>query len=214
MIPYDRRICCCMNPNQDDGPRGKTAEGKPRKLNALPLQTREYPAALPSIRNVMQRFNRNTMWVATGLLGTMIFAALVLAAQEHHSIPADVAEKEMPTSGEILLNANPVALSEGIGLSGKSTGEITSGQTIDVKANGNSWSPAQRQESARVIRPKILNVRYRLSMRPRFVDVKTRLLALWHQSLARSEKSRTWTLFSNSNKERKKKVSFTGETIH
>jgi hypothetical protein len=32
--------------------------------------------------------------------------------------------------------------------------------------------------------------------------------------LARSEKSRTWTLFSNSNKERRKKVSYTAETTH
>jgi hypothetical protein len=56
----------------------------------------------------MQGFNRNTMWVATGLLGTVIFAALVLAAQEHHPLPADVAEKGMPTSGEVLPIANPV----------------------------------------------------------------------------------------------------------
>ena len=168
----------------------------------------------------MEGFNRNTMWVATGLLGTVIFAALVLAVQEHHPIPADVAEKAMQTSGGVLPNANPVALSKVVGLSGKRTGEISLGQATsvddgftpeinhaDVQANGSSWSPAQRHDSARVIRPKIPNVRHRSS-----IDVKIRLLALWHQSLARIKKSRSWTLYSN--KERRKKVSYTAETIH
>jgi hypothetical protein len=41
----------------------------------------------------MRRFNRNTMVVATGLVGTVIFAPLVLAVEEHHLMPAEVAEK-------------------------------------------------------------------------------------------------------------------------
>jgi hypothetical protein len=39
-------------------------------------------------------------------------------------------------------------------------------------------------------------LRYRTFVRHRIVDVKTRLIALWHQSLQR-EKSRAWTLFLN-----------------
>jgi hypothetical protein len=50
------------------------------------------------------------MLVATGLLGTVIFAALVLAVQEHHLRPAEVAEKAMQASREVLPNANPVEL--------------------------------------------------------------------------------------------------------
>ena len=42
--------------------------------------------------------------------------------------------------------------------------------------------------------------RSRSSVRPRFVDVKMRLIALWRQSLVRNERSRSWTLFSNSKK--------------
>ena len=217
-----------MNPNQDDEPLGEIADdGEPRVSNALPLQTREYPLALHGARKVMRGFNRNTMWVATGLLGIVIFAALVLAFQERHPMAANLAEEARQTSGEILLNTSPAALSEVVGSNGKSADEITLGQATsfddaftpeknhpEVQANVSSWSPGQRQDSARVIRQRSPNVRHWSSMRPRLIDVKMRLLALWHQSLARSEKSRTWTLFSNSNKERRKKVSYTAETTH
>ena len=67
----------------------------------------------------------------------------------------------------------------------------------DVQANATSWSPARQPDSARVIRPKISNVRYRTFVRHRILDVKLRLIALWHQSLMLSERSRGWNLFSN-----------------
>ena len=76
-----------MNSNQDNEPLGEIAyEGQPGVLN---------PLALDGTLNVMRTFNRNTIVVATGLLGTVIFAALVLAIQEHHPLPAEVAEKAM-----------------------------------------------------------------------------------------------------------------------
>jgi hypothetical protein len=84
----------------------------------------------------------------------------------------------------------------------------------DVQTNATSWSPAQQPDSARVIRSKIPNLRYRPFVRHRLVDVKMRLIALWHQSLMPSEKSRGWTLFSNSNQWRRKKISYTAETGH
>ena len=85
---------------------------------------------------------------------------------------------------------------------------------INAQTNRSASSPVIWQDSARAIRQKIHIVRYRSSERPRFVDVKMRLIALWHQSLARSEKSRTWTAFSNSNKGARKKVGYTAETRH
>ena len=71
---------------------------------------------------------------------------------------------------------------------------------INAHANVNSWRPAHRQVSARVMRTKIHNVKDRSSVRPRFVGVKMRLIALRHQSLARAEKSRNWTAFSKLNR--------------
>ena len=108
----------------------------------------------------------------------------------------------------------------------KSTGETTAGQAPsidtrltpeiihpDVQANATSWSPSQRPDSVHAAHTKTPNVRHRSSMHPRYVDVKTRLIALWHQSL-RHEKSRGGTLFSNSNKGARKKVGYTAETRH
>jgi hypothetical protein len=205
-----------MNSTQDSELLGEIAyDGQPSVLNAL---------ALEGTRNVMRRFNRDTTLVVTGLLGTVIFAALVLAVQEHHLLPAEVAEKEMQTHGEVLPNANPVGLSEVAGLNGKSTDKISLGQATsfddgftqaeinhaDSQANVSSLSPAQRHDSARIIRRTIAIVRHRSSTRLRFVGVKMWFLAFWHHGSQRAEKSRSWIQFWNSNKERRKKA----ETTH
>jgi len=53
--------------------------------------------------------------------------------------------------------------------------------------------------------------RSRSSVRPRFVDVKMRLIVLWRQSLVRNERSRSWTLFLELEKGDRKKVSYTAK---
>jgi hypothetical protein len=50
-------------------------------------------------------------------------------------------------------------------------------------------SPVQRQDTVRVIHPKIRNLRHRLHG-TLTLDAKSRLIALWHESLARSHWSR------------------------
>jgi hypothetical protein len=186
------------------------------------LQTPEHPVSLTGINKVIKKFNRNTTWVAAGLLGSVIFAALMVALQERHA--DDLTQEARQTTGDLLSNSSPAAIFAGAGSHEKSTGEITSGRAASVErnpipetnqaavqANATSWSPAHGL-SARVI-IKNPNVRLRSSVHPRYVDVKTRLLALWHQSLRR-EKARGWTLFSNSNKPQKEKISYTATTSH
>jgi hypothetical protein len=68
----------------------------------------------------------------------------------------------------------------------------------DVQTDAASSSSAERPESARVMHTKMRRVRSRSSMPHRHFDAKTRLIALWHQSL-RHEKSRGVTRFSHSN---------------
>lgn len=167
--------------------------------------------ALKAIR----RLNRNTTWVATGLLGSVIFATLMVALQDR--------QPEAVDTSDAATQFKNVDLSEK-----RATGEITSGQVTsvdhaftevspqenlstrtgaaapaqtpglgsapeikrqDVQALATSWSPARRPYySARVIRRQISNARHRSSVRPRIANVERRLVALWRQSLVRSEK--------------------------
>ena len=113
--------------------------------------------------------------------------------------------KEDDEAGRTSPKLDTPLLSSVMGSNEKSTGEITAGQASnidsgvtpkinhsDVQANATSSSPSQRSDSAHAAPTKIPNVRLRSSMHPRYVDVRTRLIALWHQSL-RHEKSQQIT---------------------
>src|SRR5258708_38917184 len=49
---------------------------------------------------MIRRFNRDTVWLATGVLGTVIFAAVMVAVQECQ-------RKATEAERDLLLNANP-----------------------------------------------------------------------------------------------------------
>jgi hypothetical protein len=76
-----------------------------------------------------------------------------------------------------------------------------------TQAKGSKGSPPGWQDFAPMIRTKIAHERHRPFGRPRFVDVKTRLIALWRQSLLQSEKPPSWAKFSSLN--RKKRAAYT-----
>ena len=75
-------------------------------------------------------------------------------------------------------------------------------------ANVSSWSSPQPKQSAHAIRGKAPYRRGKSSSSLRDIDVKKRLIELWHQSLARTEKekARGWAMFSKL--ETKKKAAF------
>jgi len=52
---------------------------------------------------MIRRFNRDTGWLATGVLGTVIFAALMVAVQECQ-------RKATEAERDLLLNANPATV--------------------------------------------------------------------------------------------------------
>lgn len=189
------------------------------------LQCRQHPMALAGTGAVISKFNRDTMVLTVGLLGTVVFAAFVLAVQDLHPKAAVVTDEAPQTRGDISLNANPAVLAEIAGLNAKNTGEITSDPARNLDegfnrenpqtgphANASSWSPAHPQGSARVIRPKIPRVRAHPSLWAKVADLKMRLFAFWHRKFVPTEKSRGWTQFSN--KGERKKVSYTAETNH
>ena len=183
------------------------------------------------------KLNHDTAWLATGVLGTVVFAALVLAFQERQS-------KARQAEGDFLLSANPSAVGSVVATSSSSNGKMTTGrwssvdhaftesppQEIpssqiepasspetnhnDAQTNPGSGTLARRQDSARAIGHQFRNARNKSSLATRYVDVKRRLLELWHQSLAKSEKSQSWTAFSNLNRGERKKAAYTAETNH
>src|ERR1700730_8903808 len=55
---------------------------------ALPFPGQERSEDLVGTLRIIRKFNRSTTWVASGLLGSVIFAALMVAFQERNSEPA------------------------------------------------------------------------------------------------------------------------------
>ena len=170
----------------------------PRTSEALSLQDGGHFVPLTQMPTVMRNFNRNTMWVAMGLLGTLIFAAVVLAIQEHHAIPAERPDNIIQKTSGPWPSVNLPALSSVVGLNSKTRDETSPGQMNDIsgdatsemnraniQANQASLGTSRPNDSPHVTRPKT-SKRQRASARLRFVDVKARLLALWHESLAQA----------------------------
>jgi hypothetical protein len=226
-----------------------------RALPGPALPTQENSVSLPGTSAVISGFNRDTRWLATGVLGVLVFAASLLAVlvPEHHPSAVDPTAAVQPP-GDLLLNANNSTLFKEVGVRGKSSaGETAVGQaksldqalsevsqkenrTTQVEADASTPTPvlaltpeishlnaqvganlrslAHWQDHAKSIGLKITRARSSGPIRPKFSDVKMRLIALWHQSLAQSEKSRSWKAFSNSNKGTRKKVAYTAETRH
>ena len=187
------------------------------------LQTTEKPVPLTGISKAIKRFNRNTTWVATGLLAPVIFAAVMVALQERHAKAYNLTEEARQATVDPLVKANPAAISDIGGSNEKSTAEIASGLATNVDrglipnqpnvlGSVTPSSPPERTDSARVIHTKTPSGRYRSSIRRSIVDVRSRLIALWHQSLR--EKSRGWTPFSNSDKWQRENISYASTTSH
>ena len=67
----------------------------------------------------------------------------------------------------------------------------------DTEANASPKSSFNRQDIGPTVRPNIHNLRHRLPDRLKLIDVKTQLIALWHQSLARSQRPRSSPMHRN-----------------
>ena len=201
------------------------------------------------ISDRLRKFNRDTRWLATGVLCVVASAALVLASLVQEPQPkADVLAKEagMPQR-DLSVKANTATWFTVAGSTGKITSgqassvdhafteippkEISSSQVEAVESNSpltlafpperdridaqvSATSPVHRQNSAQNVQPKTRVTRHALSGVRRTIDVKARLIALWHQSLARSGKTGNWTAFSNLNEAARKKAAYTAETNH
>ena len=75
----------------------------------------------------------------------------------------------------------------------------------EMQADSGPMSPVQPKDTARAIRLSVRNLRHRQHGRLR-LDVKARLIALWHESLARNQATRGPTTFWSSRKGKSQKL--------
>jgi hypothetical protein len=195
------------------------------ELHQPELHDHEDPSSLTRIYTVLKKFNRNTTWVATGLLGSVIFAALMVALQDRQPKSDYLTTNAKQGTGDFSPSTEAAAITD-LAPKEKSTAQIVSEQPTsldrgltlavvqsDVRSDVNSLPEVSGKDSARVVHEKVRHVRLRSSVHQRYGEVQARLIALWHQCLQR-EKSPGWTLSSNSNEWRKKKISYTAATNH
>jgi hypothetical protein len=182
--------------------------------------------------DVIKGYNRDTAWLATGVLGAVVLAALILAFEEGQP-------KATQAERDLLPNASPATVESVVAKSSNSNGKMTSesGKSVDrtfteaplqgipsSEMEPAATSPfsapaftlqknrdAPRQDSTQAPAPKIRNVRNRSSLTSRFIGVKRRLIELWHQSMPGGE-TRSWTAFSKLNTGVKKKTAYTAAT--
>ncbi len=98
-------------------------------------------------------------------------------------------------SGEMSADFEKVGRND---LSNQTTLREAAGGVTNNDRGSTSSSSARRPTCAAAAPTKVGHPRHRLTVRHRLVDVKARLLALWHQSLAESEKSDKGTALSDS----------------
>jgi hypothetical protein len=182
-------------------------------LNTPSSKAREQPVDLPNAYNAIRRFNRHTAWLATGVLGSVIFAALMVAIQEHpkaaghanqDSQTSDATESTTGQATRVDLSStvispqrNPFAWMESPDSTKAPVLSLTpANNQPDAQANANPRASVRREASARVVRPKIRTIGHRSSVRFKLVDEKRRLIAAWHQSLARSQQPHPSTVSS------------------
>ena len=159
------------------------------------------------MHEVLRRFDRETGWLATGLLGGLILAAMAIGVQlqKHRREQVNLPVKTMEVGVD-----HP-------GIFQPQTDETATAATPDLNSDADrrnvqaSPSILSTQKTLAAKAPKTSTAKSKSSKRLRIVDVKKRLIELWHQSLARAE-TRGWTLFKSSNGRDKKKVSYTAET--
>jgi hypothetical protein len=217
----------------------QSREEKSKRLPVPALAGTACTVALPEVSETIRRFNRDTRWLAMGVLSVLVCAAFVLGVL--------VEERKPKADNLTLVNARSSNGAAVRSLNGKSSGDKTNlGQASSVDRAWTESSPkekssAQMEAAASTSTPvlgfvpEISHIKGRvntLSWMPltrqtaRVIgrkmrnvnrsslgfgteDVKRRLVELWHKSLSQSERSMGWTKFSNLNKGSRKKAAYT-----
>ena len=213
-------------------PRASSAPALRTRENSGPL-----PDTNDVMRRFNRETGRLTTLVLRAATSAAFMLAVLV--QDRHPTALDFTEEVIQAGDELAQNANSGTFLTNVALQGKmSPDEITTGQARSVdhafietipKENPSALTPASvlapppasvrisqavklpttAKIAPRAKRQKFRSAKYLSPVALRSGSVKTRLLALWHQSLARSGKSRNWVGFSNLNDKFKKKAAYT-----
>ena len=217
----------------------QSREEESKRLPAPALASTVCTVASPEASETMRRFNRDTRWLAMGVLSVLVCAAFVLGV---------LVEERKPKADDLtVVNASSFNDFTVRGLNGKSSGDKTTlGQASSVDQAWTEISPKEKSSAQMEVAvstptpvlgfvPEISHTKGRVntlswmaltrqtarvigrkmrnvnrsSLGFGTADVKRRLVELWHKSLSQSEKSIGWTAFSNLNKGSKKKAAYT-----
>jgi hypothetical protein len=200
--------------------------------------------------DTLRKFNRDTRWLAAGVLALVTVAALLLASsdQRPQSEEGQLTERVRRPERNLYVNANPTPrpsqAAVGTDSSNAQTTPVWTGNAdyafaatplneisppeavvnlnsppivnippiVRLNTQANAAIPLRSQNSAPIPRQKTYPAKRALAGVRRTIDVKARLIALWHQSLKRDAKARNWTAYSNLSAGGKKKAAYTAET--
>ena len=161
-----------------------------------------------------KRPKTGAFWLAAGLLGTVVFAAVVLAVQDDYSRKIHQKESTVKSgNGDVKISLEPNS-SPRIESAGSTPAQVPllvpSTDRQNLQTNAESGKSEHRPNSGRVKTQRMPRSKSMSPARARIFDVKKRLVALWRQSLARKRPD-GWALFANS-KDHQKKVSYTSSS--
>jgi len=83
--------------------------------------------------DIIKGFNRDTGWLATGVLCSVVFAALVLAVQEYHPTNVTPTGESVQAGGDRLPDANIVITGSVVAESSKD--EVPSGEESGIDSD-------------------------------------------------------------------------------
>jgi hypothetical protein len=192
-----------INENLADRTEGDTMEGKDLAECEPPVQDGIKTLGSPNTSDVLRRFDQDTTLVTSIAVSFVIVAAAVFGCEElvqtdsvRPSVVDTVRATDQPQKTQLTSSTAPEASYRSVETpaSNPSSPRALSSQSNPIQPIATSQrSPEPVEELAQ---SKSKSLRHRTSMHHKVVDVKTRLLMLWHASLSRTrEQARSGDAF-------------------
>jgi hypothetical protein len=80
---------------------------------------------LPNTQDVIRRFNRDTAWLAMGILGVLIIATLLIGVQERSPKRDDRTEEASQAQNNLMLNGKPATRFTAVDVNQESSNDKT-----------------------------------------------------------------------------------------